>query len=150
MIKVTLTQPAVIAGQTYSAGKELTVAAQAVVDKGYAEYAKVVKRQQLKQLGLDDPTMLGKISDAAQFAIFGLARQVKAQKMALEESTTAEEYFNALKTLYANNASLVNFADLVLQGLEDGTIKLTPLVKGETQTAQEVLASFTATSSVFE
>jgi hypothetical protein len=150
MITVELTEPAVIGGQIHAAGKTVTVPSQDAVDKGYHEYAKVFKRQQLKQLGLDDPTMLGKVSDAAQFAIFGLARQVMAQKLALEQATTAEEYFASMKQMYTDNAELVNFASMVLQGLESGTVKLTPLVKGEAATAQEVLASFTVSSSVFE
>jgi hypothetical protein len=150
MEKVTLIKPAIIAGTPYPEGHSLYISDMSVVEAGYKEYEKATTRQKLASVGLDTATTLGKVSDAAQLALLAAVRTFIAEDMALQQATNAEEYFQAKKSLYANNQELVQMGYALLAGLENGSIKLTPISKGLAEVNAEILSSFTQMSTVFE
>ena len=92
MIKITLEKNAIIAGDTYYAGDEITVADMAVITQGYADFDKAVTRLKIAESAGDTSSILGTTSDAVALLTIMQCIHVAA----LANSTT----FAAYKTAY--------------------------------------------------
>jgi hypothetical protein len=78
--------PAIIAGQFLTAGTDVTVTDQSVVDAGYKAAKKQALRKRIEQKVGDPETLLGVVSDASAYAIDQTAMDILAVNTSADSS----------------------------------------------------------------
>lgn len=141
-VKVNLDRTAIINGQLYPSGTNVTVPSQEVVDKGYREAEKGVVRRKLEQNGLDHQTILGSTNDAVAIMILMMSRLA----LAIRDSTDFDDLKNKV-----GQSDLAIYGEQANAGLQAGTIKIPALVKGDmAEIVNEIFQKMSDTAKVLE
>ena len=131
MQTITLTKPAIIAGQYHKTGTELTVSDPSLIEQGYKNAKKQALRKRISEKVGDPETLLGVVSDASAYAIDQTAMDILAVNSSADSSYKAAR-IRLHEEFYGENtwAKTVDFSQKWFDQRKDKTIRLPVDIKG--------------------
>jgi len=139
MEKVTLTQPATIAGETFQAGREIIIS-EKNLEKAYGEHQRNKVRAKIREEVADEMSILGTVSDATSLLLLSFSKLL----LTIAEAQSLEELRQNVMNLEAHA-----FCQSFLEGIDKGEILLSSQTKGMDVVYKEITDRLTKTAKIF-
>ncbi len=151
MNKVTLTKPAIIAGQYHSKGSEITVFNLEVIEQGYKDAEKQVLRKKITKNVGDTESLLGTTADAVAYAIDDISMDILAVAGSAN-SSYKDKRIELYNNLHGDNAwdKAVVAAQSWFDNRKSGVIKLPIDIKGVETVFADVAKNGTGVTNEIE
>ena len=151
MQTITLTKPALIAGQYHAAGSDVSVPDIAVIEQGYQIAEREKLRQKITKTAGDTQSLLGTAADASAYAIDDVAMDILAVAGSANSSYKDKriELYNELHGVDAWDKA-VSATQSWFDGRKSGAIKLPIDIKGVETMMADVAAKGTGITQVLE